>query len=154
MKRVDALLADYAAYHSTKGNVACHFVGIPLIVFGILSMLTAVRLGTLGTPVEWTLAEVLVAAAGLYYLALDVPLALPMIAVSAAFDALARLGSPWIGVAAFIVGWVFQGIGHARYEKKAPAFVRNVVHLLVGPIFLVNEALHLRPVPAAEPART
>lgn len=44
MKKIDALLSDYASHHATKGNVACHFVGIPLIVFGILSMLRGVRI--------------------------------------------------------------------------------------------------------------
>ena len=45
MKRIDALLADYASYHRARGNVVCHFAGITLIVFGILSMLSAIRLG-------------------------------------------------------------------------------------------------------------
>ena len=42
------------------------------------------------------------------------------------------------------IGWIFQAIGHAVYEKNSPAFFRNVVHLLVGPAFLWNEALRLR----------
>ena len=149
MAKIDALLADYAAYHATKGNVACHFAGIPLIVFGILSMLGAVRLGTFGTGFEWTLAEALVVVSAFYYLTLEVRLALAMLAAAALLDALGRfVGNPWIGLAAFLVGWVFQAIGHARYEKKAPAFLKNAVHLLVGPIFLLNEVLHVRPVPA------
>jgi len=144
MPKLDALLADYAAYHATKGNVTCHFVGIPLIVFGLLSMLAAVPLGTLGTGFEWTLAEALVLVVGVVYLLLDVRLALAMIAASALLDAAARLlGNPWIGVLAFAVGWVFQAIGHARYEKKAPAFLKNALHLLVGPLFLLNEVLHV-----------
>ena len=47
-------------------------------------------------------------------------------------------------LAAFVAGWIFQGIGHARYEKKSPAFFKNLLHLLVGPIFLWNELLHVR----------
>ena len=53
-----------------------------------------------------------------------------------------------VGLAAFVVGWVFQGIGHAVYEKNKPAFVKNLVHLMVGPVFLINELLGLRPVHA------
>jgi len=145
MAKIDALLADYAAYHETKGNVACHFAGIPLIVFGILSMLAAVSLGSSGTGFSFTLADALVVAAGIYYLMLDVRLALAMIAAAALLDALARAaGSAWIGLAAFVAGWIFQAIGHARYEKKAPAFLKNALHLLIGPIFLLNEVLHVR----------
>jgi uncharacterized membrane protein YGL010W len=150
MQKVDELLADYASYHSTKGNVACHFVGIPLIVFGLLSMLLPLRVFS-AAGWDVTAAELLIAAAGIYYLVLDVRLALTMIAAAALLDALGRVaGSPWIGLAAFAVGWVFQGIGHAKYEKKAPAFLKNFLHLLVGPIFLINEALHLRAVPGVQ----
>jgi uncharacterized membrane protein YGL010W len=36
----------------------------------------------------------------------------------------------------FVVGWILQGIGHAVYEKKSPAFFRNVTHLMVGPLWI------------------
>ncbi|MBP6318037.1 MAG: DUF962 domain-containing protein, partial [Rubrivivax sp.] len=29
------LLADYAAYHRDRRNIATHFVGVPMIVFGV-----------------------------------------------------------------------------------------------------------------------
>lgn len=155
MKKVDQLLQDYAFYHQTKGNVACHFVGIPLIVLGILMMLVNVRL--LQTGVVWiTAAEVVIALSVVYYLTLDVRFALGMLVFSAACDAVGRLCwtvpiDPWKpGLAAFIVGWIFQGIGHARYEKKSPAFLRNLVHLMVGPVFLLNEAFKFRPVAHVE----
>ena len=35
-QRIDALLADYGAYHQTHGNRVCHAFGTPLIVFGPL----------------------------------------------------------------------------------------------------------------------
>ena len=57
-----------------------------------------------------------------------------------------RVDSWPIAVGAFVVGWVFQGIGHAVYEKRSPAFLKNLLHLMVGPLFVLNEALHLRTV--------
>jgi uncharacterized membrane protein YGL010W len=39
----------------------------------------------------------------------------------------------------FVVGWVFQFIGHA-IEGNQPAFFRNPVYLLVGPLWLVRRA--------------
>ena len=39
----------------------------------------------------------------------------------------------------FVVGWVFQFIGHA-IEGNQPAFFRNPVYLLVGPPWLVRRA--------------
>lgn len=38
------------------------------------------------------------------------------------------------------MGWVFQFVGH-YYEGKKPAFVDDLVGLLVGPMFVVGEAL-------------
>lgn len=145
MKRVDDLLSDYGAHHRTRGNLVCHAFGVTLIVFGILSMLAALRIG----PV--TVGEILIAAVVLYYATLDLPLAGGMLAAFAVLDLGARAVGDWrVGLAAFVVGWVFQAIGHAVYEKNRPAFFKNLQHLLVGPLFLVNELLRVRrvaPVP-------
>ena len=61
----------------------------------------------------------------------------------------ARFVSDWrVAVAAFDHGRVFQGVGHSVYEKNRPAFFKNLLHLVIGPLFLVNEVFKLRPVPA------
>jgi uncharacterized membrane protein YGL010W len=142
MKRVDALLADYALAHRTRGNLLCHAVGITLIVFGVLAMLARIPVAPHATA-----AEVLIALAGVYYLWLDVPLGIAVTLAALLLDLPARRAGDWrIGAAAFAAGWIFQGIGHAFYEKRSPAFLKNLVHLLVGPAFLVNEALRIRSV--------
>ena len=43
------------------------------------------------------------------------------------------------GIALFVVGWILQFIGH-YYEQRKPAFVDDLVGLLIGPLFLVAEA--------------
>jgi uncharacterized membrane protein YGL010W len=127
--RLDGLLEEYGACHRSRGNLLCHAVGITSIVFGILSMLHALPVSGL-----WTASEVLVALAVVVYVALD-----PLLGAAAA-----RAVGDWrVGAAAFAVGWIFQGIGHAVFEKNSPAFLRNLVHLLVGPAYLVHEALRL-----------
>jgi uncharacterized membrane protein YGL010W len=142
VRKVDALLADYASYHRARGNLVCHALGITLIVFGIVAMLLPLRLRGVA---PWTAAEVLIAATFLFYLTLDVPLALGTLAEGALLDLVARAVADWrAGLAAFLLGWIFQGIGHARFEKNRPAFFKNVAHLLVGPLFLVNELFHVR----------
>ena len=50
------------------------------------------------------------------------------------------------GIGLFAVGWVIQFVGH-YYEGRKPAFVDDVMGLLVGPLFVVAEwgfALGLR----------
>ena len=41
----------------------------------------------------------------------------------------------------FLVGWAFQFVGHAVYEKRRPAFMDDLASLLIGPLFLVAKAL-------------
>jgi uncharacterized membrane protein YGL010W len=147
---IDALLSDYGSYHRARGNLACHAAGITLILLGTLSMLGAVRLGRLGPLNPLTAADAAVGLLVLFYLALDLPLGLAMAVELVALDVLTRALGDWrAGLAAFAVGWVFQGIGHAVFEKNKPAFFENLVHLFVGPVFILNELLGLRPVAAA-----
>jgi uncharacterized membrane protein YGL010W len=50
------------------------------------------------------------------------------------------------GIGLFAVGWVIQFVGH-HYEGRKPAFVDDLVGLIVGPLFVVAEwafALGLR----------
>ena len=44
----------------------------------------------------------------------------------------------WLAISVFIVGWVFQLIGH-QYEKAKPAFIDDLNQLLIGPFFLMAE---------------
>ena len=80
-----------------------------------------------------------------YYVTLEFRLAITMLAFSLLCDATARsLQDFRIAIAGFVVGWILQGIGHAVFEKRSLAFAKNLVHLLIGPIFLLNEALGVR----------
>ena len=51
----------------------------------------------------------------------------------------------WVSMAAFFVGWAFQFYGHAVYEKKSPALFTNLIHTLVGPMWVLREAVDLLP---------
>jgi uncharacterized membrane protein YGL010W len=44
------------------------------------------------------------------------------------------------GLGLFLIGWVLQFIGH-YFEGRKPAFVDDLVGLLVGPMFVVGEVL-------------
>jgi len=134
-----AHFTDYAAFHGTPGNKACHYVGIPLIVLSLFALLGAVPLFAVG-GFTVTLAELLLLVATLYYVRLDATLAAFMLAVSAVAIAIGRQMSVGVAIALFVVGWIFQFIGHYVYEKRAPAFYRNLVHLLVGPLWILAKA--------------
>jgi uncharacterized membrane protein YGL010W len=132
--------ADYAAFHRTAGNKACHSFGIPIIVLSLLALLARVPLVALG-GFELTLAEVVVVLFVLYYLTLDVALALAMLVAYALLDAAGRFIAPWPAFGLFVFGWILQGVGHWVYEKNSPAFFRNFVHLAVGQLWILAKAL-------------
>jgi len=132
MQSIHALFTDYAAYHQTPGNKAFHRLGIPMIMLSAIGMLARVHLG----PVD--AAMVLIALAEIYYLAVEWRLGALMLVVSVGFYFLGLLIPFWINVALFVLGWIFQFIGHKVYEHKNPAFFRNFVHLLVGPLWILN----------------
>ena len=135
MQQLAALFDDYAAYHQTRGNKAFHRLGIPLIVLTLIGMLARVPLG----PID--AAMLLIAASTIYYLVLDWRLAIPMLAVSIGFWFLGRLMPMWLNAVLFVLGWIFQFVGHSVYEKKQPAFFRNFAHLLVGPLWILNDLI-------------
>ena len=138
----NVLLTQYAAYHRDRRNIATHFVGIPLIVLSIGVLLLPITL--FGSSLAW----IVWALASLWYLTRGEPVL--GIAVSAVNAALFALAAPlaagsvalWLGwfAATFVVGWVLQFIGH-HYEGRKPAFVDDMVGLLVGPMFVVAEWL-------------
>jgi uncharacterized membrane protein YGL010W len=130
---------DYAAFHGTPGNKACHYIGIPLIVLTLFTFLSSVPLFALGGYTV-TLAEVVLTLVTLYYLTLDPLLALMMAIVSTGLIVLSRMIPIPAAVALFVIGWIFQYVGHYVYEKKAPAFYQNATHLLVGPLWILAKA--------------
>lgn len=140
MQSIDALFADYASYHQTPGNKAFHRLGIPLIMLTLIGMLTEVHLFTLG-GVRYDLAIFLIAAASAYYFAVSWRLAIPMIAVSILFYFIGAAFPFYLNAALFILGWIFQFIGHKVYEHKNPAFFRNFLHLLIGPLWILNDVV-------------
>lgn len=133
--------ADYASHHQTGGNQLCHSVGIPLIVFSLIALLSRVPLIAVGGYTV-TLAEVLIVAATLYYVTLDAVLAGGMLAYSLASLFVGR-SLPWAAsLGLFVFGWILQFVGHYVYEKRSPAFMKNLTHLLVGPLWILAKATH------------
>lgn len=140
MQDVQTLFADYAAYHQTKGNKFFHRLGIPLIMFTLIGMLTQVPLMDVAT-VRVDAAILLIALASAYYFVVEWRLAIAMMAVSIAFYFLGAAIPLLVNAAGFVLGWIFQFIGHKVYEHKNPAFFRNFVHLLVGPLWILNDII-------------
>jgi uncharacterized membrane protein YGL010W len=140
---LDALWVDYDQHHQAAGNKYCHMLGIPLIIIGLLGMLLVLpHFDVLGLPMD--LAILLVLGAGIVYVFLDAKLGAAMFVIDVAFYLIARQLNWKLALGLFVLGWLFQFIGHGIYEKRAPAFSKNLAHLLVGPLWVLNHFVHLR----------
>jgi uncharacterized membrane protein YGL010W len=143
MKTLTDHLTQYAAYHQDRRNVVTHFVGIPMIVLAVATLLSRPGVdvgGMVLTPV------MLVSALSLwFYLRLDLRFGVAMgvqlaISIGVGQWFAAQSTAVWLsaGVGLFVVGWIIQFVGH-YFEGKKPAFVDDLVGLLVGPLFLTAE---------------
>jgi uncharacterized membrane protein YGL010W len=127
-------LASYAAVHRDARNKATHFVGIPIIVFSLLLILT--------------LSAVVAALAVLGWIVLDlgVGLVMAVLMLMAWYAAEALMGvlgvtSTWVAFfVLFVGGWALQFLGH-HYEGKRPALIENIFQAFIGPMFLVAETM-------------
>lgn len=140
-RNAQQLLSQYAEYHRDRRNISTHFVGVPLIMFGALVLLSRPAFELVGlalTPagvalalvLPWTLSR---GALGLGSVTALVWLALAWLAH--------RVGTgSWLawGLGCFVLGWVIQFIGH-YYEGRKPAFVDDLVGLFVAPMFVLME---------------
>lgn len=151
MRTLHDHLSQYAAYHRDRRNIATHFVGIPMIMLAIATLLARPTMMVAGLPVNPALVAVLACIA--FYFTLDVRYGLTMTLVMGgslyiANVIAAQATSTWLalGIGLFVVGWVIQFVGH-YFEGRKPAFVDDLIGLIVGPLFVVAElgfALGLR----------
>ncbi len=147
------LMVQYAHYHRDRRNIVTHLVGIPLIVLSIGMLLSLVSWDIAGYAVS--LAAMLWVLSTLWYLTRgNLLLGVATSVVNGALIALAHTpeaatgwglsalyDAAWFpGLAVFVIGWIIQFVGHI-FEGRKPAFVDDVVGLLVGPMFVVGEAL-------------
>ncbi len=134
------LFADYHRYHKDPRNKILHFVGIPLIVYGLLRMLwfeTGLHVGA--TPLLG--ADFVLVSGIAWYSFLRVRLGLMAGILYVPLYLLASVTpSVWIGMAVFALGWAVQFLGHA-VEGRRPAFTQNVVQLFTGPVWIAAQVL-------------
>lgn len=148
MRTTTDLLSQYAEYHRDQRNIVSHFIGVPMIVFavGVLLARPIFMLGGLILSPAWVacaLATAWYLTRGNVVLGLAVSVCTAVLMLLAHRVADGSVGA-WLGwgVAVFAIGWLIQFVGH-WYEGKKPAFVDDIVGLLVGPMFVTAEAMFM-----------
>ena len=136
---------DYSNYHRSLGNQITHGIGIPLIIVGLFGLLSqwvifpgfSVYLQLDGGSLLWFLG-------GLWYLRLDFRLGASFWVLLAGFYFVGRAFPFSLNLSLFLLGWVFQGVGHAVFEKNSPAFFKTLVHLLIGPLWIFCKVIDFK----------
>lgn len=139
-------MSFYSAYHQEHRNIMIHVVGVPLISFSLLVVLSWVNLFQVG-GFHVTLAMAFVAAILVYYFTLDLMFATVATVVFGgllfAAHQVSFLGSTvgWsIFAGAQIFGWGTQFYGHFAFEKSRPALFDNLFQAVVSaPLFVVAD---------------
>lgn len=144
-QKLTSYFNDYHEYHRTAGNQFCHYIGVPTIVFSLLGMLSMVTFGNdemKAMLIRPDLGMALLLFGVGFYLYIDWKIALPFTLALFGMYFLGRaVSSFWTLLAIQAGGWVVQYIGHLHYEKKSPAFYKNLTHLFIGPIWVFSKAV-------------
>ncbi|WP_437879554.1 DUF962 domain-containing protein [Pseudomonas sp. LRF_L74] len=143
MKTLVDHLGQYAEYHRDPRNIASHFIGIPLILLAVTVLLS--RPGTEVSGLWLSPALLAALASAAFYLRLDMRFGLAMAALLSLCLGLGawlawQSTAVWLGagLGLFLVGWLIQFVGH-YFEGRKPAFIDDIMGLMVGPLFVVAE---------------
>jgi uncharacterized membrane protein YGL010W len=151
---VDILFAKYAASHQNPTNKLIHWICVPLIVFSIIGLVSAIpfpQLGFLGKYnmyINWF--SIVMAACIYYYLKLSPILSYLMLfffgicyffVVQLEYIEKAGGLKLWeSSLIIFVLAWIGQFIGH-KIEGKKPSFLDELKFLLIGPLWLLSLVL-------------
>ena len=143
MKTVPQWFAEYDESHQHETNKVFHWLGIPVIMFSLLGLLSEAPLPF----VRWTpfinLGTLLIVLALTLYVRLSATLAAGMGLVSGLMVAghivlrhLNWLPLWQVCLGLFVLGWLGQFAGH-KIEGKKPSFFKDIQFLLIGPLWLL-----------------
>jgi uncharacterized membrane protein YGL010W len=145
MKNFIEHMSTYAEYHRDTRNIMTHLVGVPAIVFAVIVLLSRPIFEVAGYSVNPAMIAYLVSL--VFYFRLNFVFGFMMavlmgLGIIGAMKIAMMSTTIWLSVGAgmFVVGWIIQFVGH-HFEGKKPAFVDDLVGLLIGPLFVLAEVL-------------
>ena len=147
MKSLNDQLAIYGQQHTNKINLLTHYIGVPAIIFALLMLLNWISID-IAAQFQISFSWIAIIATLVYYFLLNGRLAaaatVALVVITVIATLLARpmptIFSAVLFLILFVGGWALQFIGH-YFEKRKPAFLISIKQLLVGPLFVLVEAL-------------
>jgi uncharacterized membrane protein YGL010W len=149
MRTQRQFIDEYRKTHSNPTNALVHTICVPIIIFASLGMLWTMPIGLWlgldGAYAGWVNGATVVGLLTLaFYATLSVRAVLYMTATfvvcAAIIIAMQNAGLPvlWLSMAIWIAAWLGQFYGH-HVEGAKPAFLDDVVFLLIGPLFILDK---------------
>lgn len=144
MSKRSLYFSEFALHHENIANQRTHFLGIPMMVVAVYAWLSKLIWISFTGPgvlpfLRLDAGVLLVLLSSAWYVWFDWRLGSRFVPVLFVGYWIGRMvPGPWIW-ALFLCGWTLQFIGHAVFEKKSPAFLRNIKHMLVGPIWVFSK---------------
>lgn len=149
MRSYNDFMQEYVASHRNPVNALIHVICVPVIFFTSSALLWSVPLGRwLGAGAEvapWiNLASVVAIPIALFYARLGLRSFVSglawMLASGLACRALQLAGVPLVvpALGLWLAAWVIQIYGH-KIEGAKPSFFKDLVFLLIGPLFVQDK---------------
>ena len=146
MRTQRQFLDEYRLTHSNSTNALVHTICVPIILFASFGLLWSLPVGRwLGLAGDWVNGATVVGLLVLiFYAALSARAFLLMAVILAICAAgvlgLQQAGVPlvWFCAVIWIAAWFGQFYGH-HVEGAKPAFLDDVVFLLIGPLFILEK---------------
>lgn len=149
MRSRNEFMQEYVASHRNPVNALIHVICVPVIFFTSTALLWSVPLGRwLSADADiapWiNLASVAAVPVTLFYARLGVRSFLSglawMLVSGLTCRALQLAGVPLVGPALvlWLAAWVVQIYGH-KIEGAKPSFFKDLVFLLIGPLFVQDK---------------
>ena len=131
-RRLQDQLRVYQALHQNPKNELCHSLGIPFVTLSMVGLLSYLPVPFLGMNAGFALWLIGLA----YYVYLDLRAGLFFSLVLYFVYVIAQIVSLEVHWVLFVLGWGLQWLGHLRYEKNSPSFIKRPTHILLGPFWL------------------
>jgi uncharacterized membrane protein YGL010W len=146
MRTQRQFLDEYRLTHGHPTNALVHMICVPIILFASVGLLWTLPVGRwLGLAGGWLNGATIVGLLVLIFYAVLSARALLLMAVilavcAAGIVGLEHAGVPlvWFCATVWIAAWLGQFYGH-HVEGAKPAFLDDVVFLLIGPLFILEK---------------
>ena len=149
MRTQQQFLDEYRKTHANPTNALVHTICVPVILFASIGMLWTMPvwlwLGFHGPFASWVNGATIVGALALVFYAKLSPraalyMAATFVVCAAVVVAMRNADLPvlWICAGLWIAAWLGQFYGH-HVEGAKPAFLDDIVFLLIGPLFILEK---------------